>query len=327
MTGDEARNKLYSEAIDSLAPSKIVADLGTGAHALWAIRAARAGAKRVFAIESDQHAFELAKQSIAQAGLESKITLLHGTAPDVVLPVKVDLLISEFIGEIVSSEGMAPILSSAARSYLHPDGRMIPYECETKAVVAELCPELRNNPCFDERAIPYIKQIWESANCPFDLRLTLESQTSVFRPLSEEFSLERFKFDSPHSPKIPHRTTFSTRITEPSKADGLVAWIEFRCLGSQEPVRSLVETHWTPTFMPFKNGAITVDSSMVVDGAWSSFFRTSPVRPDFELGLTIKDSLDERPIYNSVYDLPFLGSVFGQTKLHRSLAALTNPQS
>ena len=46
------------EAIDALAPDAVVLDLGTGALALLARRAAKAGARRVYAVQNSEILFE-----------------------------------------------------------------------------------------------------------------------------------------------------------------------------------------------------------------------------------------------------------------------------
>ena len=58
---DEARNRHYSEAIREAVSGKVVLEVGTGNKALWAVCCARAGAKRVYAIEANERAYQAAR--------------------------------------------------------------------------------------------------------------------------------------------------------------------------------------------------------------------------------------------------------------------------
>ena len=64
-------------------------DIGTGALALLAIIAARAGAEHVFAIEANAEAAAAARQTVAAEGLEAQITVIEGYSTDVTLPRRV----------------------------------------------------------------------------------------------------------------------------------------------------------------------------------------------------------------------------------------------
>ena len=58
MRDDVARTSAYEHALRSLAPNMTVLDIGTGGLALLAISAAKAGARRVYAIEANANAYQ-----------------------------------------------------------------------------------------------------------------------------------------------------------------------------------------------------------------------------------------------------------------------------
>ena len=68
------------------APGRTCVDIGTGALALLAVIAARAGAKHVFAIEANAEAAAAAREEVAALGLAEQITILQGYSTDVELP-------------------------------------------------------------------------------------------------------------------------------------------------------------------------------------------------------------------------------------------------
>ena len=77
---------------------------------MLAISAARAGAKRVYAIEVNNAAYIAACETVRMAGLEDIITVLEGFSTEVELPEKVEVIVHEIIGEIATQEGVVAAL-------------------------------------------------------------------------------------------------------------------------------------------------------------------------------------------------------------------------
>eukprot|EP00322_Chrysochromulina_rotalis_P028727 CAMPEP_0115831484 /NCGR_PEP_ID=MMETSP0287-20121206/2163_1 /TAXON_ID=412157 /ORGANISM="Chrysochromulina rotalis, Strain UIO044" /LENGTH=320 /DNA_ID=CAMNT_0003284833 /DNA_START=11 /DNA_END=973 /DNA_ORIENTATION=+ len=120
MRDDEQRTKAYENAITAVV---VCVDIGTGALALLAVIAAKAGAKHVYAIEANAQAHAAAIETVARHGLADRITVLHGYSTDVVLPAPADLMIHEIIGEIAGAEGVVRAVQDAASRLLNPVAR------------------------------------------------------------------------------------------------------------------------------------------------------------------------------------------------------------
>ena len=138
MRDDTRRTPLYYAAIRKrLAEADeplTVLDLGTGALALLALEAARAGAKKVYAIEHEPVSAKLARAAIAEAGFSGVIEVFEGYSTEVTLPEKVDVLISEVVGSMASEEGLyATIADAHARHVKRPTepSSWIPYRSQT----------------------------------------------------------------------------------------------------------------------------------------------------------------------------------------------------
>ncbi|GMI22867.1 hypothetical protein TrRE_jg219, partial [Triparma retinervis] len=91
--------------------SQLVMDLGTGPYAVLAIQAAKAGAKKVYAVEAIKQAADLAKSAVAKAVRKGEVSegvieVIEGLSTKVNLPEKVDLVVAEIIGSIASEEGL-----------------------------------------------------------------------------------------------------------------------------------------------------------------------------------------------------------------------------
>ncbi|MFB3777462.1 MAG: 50S ribosomal protein L11 methyltransferase [Bryobacteraceae bacterium] len=125
MLNDQARTSGFLAAIkETVKPGDVVVDAGTGTGVL-AIAAARAGARRVYAIESTSIG-QVAKVMFEANGLADRITLLEGRSTHVKLPEKADVLISETIGSSPLREQVLETFLDARLRYLKPDARYVP---------------------------------------------------------------------------------------------------------------------------------------------------------------------------------------------------------
>lgn len=122
MRDDEPRTQGYEAAIKKRLAgtdgSITVVDIGTGSFALLAIMAARAGARKVYAIEKNAEAAELARKTVEKEKLQDKIEVIEGDSMQVELPEKVDLIVSELIGSIATQEGVEPIIKDATARFI-----------------------------------------------------------------------------------------------------------------------------------------------------------------------------------------------------------------
>lgn len=141
MRDDESRTPFYKEAIvarlaDADAQTLVVLDIGTGPHAVLALIAARAGARKVYAIEASAEACGRARATVERAGLSETIEIFEGFSTEVSLPEKVDVVVSEIVGSIASEEGAFTTIRDAHARFVKRPTRAdswIPYRVETWA--------------------------------------------------------------------------------------------------------------------------------------------------------------------------------------------------
>lgn len=110
----------YQEAINrAVKPGDVVVDLGTGSgiHALFA---ARAGARKIYAIDSDPF-LQVAREVIHANGFGDKVEFIYGDSRQIELPEQADIVISN-IGFLYSLK----CLPDAHRRFLKQGGRMLP---------------------------------------------------------------------------------------------------------------------------------------------------------------------------------------------------------
>ena len=126
MLHDDRRTGDYLAALaEAVQPGDVVLDLGTGSGVL-AIAAARAGARRVYAVEASDIA-EVATRIFSANGVEDTVRLLSGWSRQIELPEPADLLVTEIIGNEPLEEEILETTLDARRRLLKPDARLIPH--------------------------------------------------------------------------------------------------------------------------------------------------------------------------------------------------------
>ncbi|MCU0658598.1 MAG: 50S ribosomal protein L11 methyltransferase [Polyangiaceae bacterium] len=132
---DPQRMDAYVEAIaEVVRPGDVVVDVGAGSGIL-AMLAARAGARRVFAIERASVA-HLARRLIEENRLQGVIEVIRADARELTLPEPATVLLSETMGNLGVDEGLLALFATLARQCT-PDARVIPSVVEPVLALVE----------------------------------------------------------------------------------------------------------------------------------------------------------------------------------------------
>ena len=125
MLADRVRLDAYKAALQEVVkPGMAVLDAGTGSGIL-ACLAAQAGARVVYAVDRSDMV-DLARNIVAESGLDETIQVVRGDFARVELPEKVDVIVSETFGQFALAEGAGPDLVQTARRHLKEGGRVVP---------------------------------------------------------------------------------------------------------------------------------------------------------------------------------------------------------
>jgi precorrin-6B methylase 2 len=138
LLSDRTRNGLFYRALKKhVRRDSIVVDIGSGTG-LWAIAAARMGAKKVVAIEQNPLLLGLIKTLARANGVADRIEVLAGDSQRVELGKEFDIVISETIGHLIFDEQITSIMLDARERFLKPGGVLIPAAVTLRAAAAHL---------------------------------------------------------------------------------------------------------------------------------------------------------------------------------------------
>ena len=132
MLHDDRRTGDFIAALTAaVRPGDVVLDIGTGSGVL-AVALARAGARRVYAVEASDIAAAAARVFEAN-GVNDRVTLVPGWSRQIELPERADLLVAEVIGNEPLEEEILETTLDARRRLLKPGARLVPHALELLA--------------------------------------------------------------------------------------------------------------------------------------------------------------------------------------------------
>jgi protein arginine N-methyltransferase 1 len=262
MLHDRARNRAFGRALATLlVPRAAVLDLGAGIG-LWAVEAARLGARRVVAVERDRRLLPLIRQLAAENGVADRVEVRCGESRRLELGDRFDLIVSETIGSLGFDEGIVPILADARRRFLKPGGSLIP-----RRVAVAAAPV-----------------VWRSPHDPTGIALRMAGFGELARhaAVSDELDGVRLlarpttlvEVDLLRAERSPDLSALSAhfRVSEGRRVRGVLVWMEAE-LAPGLRLRTRRGTHWAPVLLPcapFGGGPGVLSVEMCLAGAeWS----------------------------------------------------------
>ncbi len=136
MVADELRFPTYSEAIaQAVRPGDCVVDIGSG-PGVFALLACKAGARKVYAIDTES-VVEFGRLFAAANGMSERIEVLRGDSRQILLPERVNVIVSDIRGALpLFGQGILA-LNDARKRFLDEQGRMIPERDKLFAALVE----------------------------------------------------------------------------------------------------------------------------------------------------------------------------------------------
>src|SRR5262249_50067578 len=137
MLAHRARTEAYASAIArAVKPGDVVVEIGCG-PGLFSILACRAGARSVYALESND-SIAFARELIKANHCDDRIQVLYGSSRRIRLPEPANVVISDIRGSLPLMADAVASIDDARKRFLAPEGRMIPTIDRIYAAIASV---------------------------------------------------------------------------------------------------------------------------------------------------------------------------------------------
>lgn len=285
MVSDKPRTDAFAAAIKEVVKEgDEVLDVGTGTG-LLAILAAKAGAKKVYALD-DSDIAEVAKTLVERNGLTGAVDIIRCNASNFDLENTTDVIVSEWLGHLAFAEAMLDDVIAARDANLKPGGTMIPSAVDVLLAPVS-CPELydENGPGFWRdpiHGIDYsiLEEIEQNQELSLQIQVPAESMLAEGQPM---VSLDLATASS----EDPWRSgEFEFKMARTARLDGFVGWFSTQLspsvrldTGPESPL-----THWRQIHFPFK--PIEVEKGQVLKVKYA-LDRSEHHPRAIDLGLTV----------------------------------------
>lgn len=156
MLNDKLRTDYFIGGINEIVKEgDVVLDIGTGTGVL-AIAAARAGARKVYAIEASGIA-DVAQEIIEKAGVGDKVEIIRGWSTNVTIPEKANVLVSEMLGNDPLGESILNIFKDARERLLKEDAVVLPGRIKVMSVEVSIPDDILHNKVLKESDLEHWK--------------------------------------------------------------------------------------------------------------------------------------------------------------------------
>ncbi|KAM4592573.1 protein arginine N-methyltransferase 3 [Odontesthes bonariensis] len=251
MLKDKVRTESYRDFMYSnreMFRDKVVLDVGCGTGIL-SMFAARAGAKKVFAVDQSSIIYQ-AMDIVRSNQLEDKITLIKGRIEDIKLPVeKVDIIISEWMGYFLLFESMLDSVLYARDLYLADGGSVYPDLCNISltAVGDEL--KHQDRIAFWDDVYGFNMACMKKAVVPEAVVEVVKAETLI----SEPAVIQTFDCNSVCLSELEFTADFCLKMTSTTDCTAIVGYFDiFFDKGCSNKVTfstspHVTKTHWKQT--------------------------------------------------------------------------------
>ncbi|HYL64538.1 MAG TPA: class I SAM-dependent methyltransferase [Candidatus Methylomirabilis sp.] len=220
MIADGWRFAAYAQAIaTAVRPGDAVAEIGCG-PGVFSLLACQAGARRVYAIESED-SIQFARTLAAANGFADRIEFIQNDSRKAELPERVNIIVSDIRGTLPFSGSAAVSIEDARRRFLAPGGILIPQKDTLQAAVVEA------REYYEGLIIP-----WKNSADGLDLSPSLapilnETYSVSFKSsqlLSEPLDWHVLNYAEGATPRAS--TSLHFRTARNGTAHGLCLWFE-----------------------------------------------------------------------------------------------------
>ena len=246
LIADRVRNAAFERALAAaITPGKTtVADIGAGTG-LLGLMAAKLGAREVFLYEAAEVAAVAAKALKANRARNCHLMPCHST--EMQDPPRVDVVVSETLGNYAFEEHMIETLNDARRRFLNSGGTIIPRSV-TQFVAPVVSARFQEELC-----------VWDATGFNFDTARTMSLNNIYVRTLKPRDLLDGGKSAKTWDTVDFSKHNSSTRkgevawkLTEPATIYGFATWWMAELARGVElsTAPGAPATHWEQLYFP-----------------------------------------------------------------------------
>ena len=213
MLADGVRNRLLYKAIKQhVTQDTSFLDIGAGTG-VWAILAAKLGAKRVVAVEIEECLIPVIYKHAKENGVANKIEIIHANSNDVKIRGKFDVIVSELFGnDAIGAETVKSFVYIRNR-FLAPGGILIPQKLAMLAVPAHFTHSINKIPAD----LPLTTEFLKSLRFNFGSGLSLAERDNI-KFLAEPKKLIEIDFCKIEEAPVLENLLLSWKVKELKKA-------------------------------------------------------------------------------------------------------------
>ncbi len=216
---DEPRMGAYSEAIArAVRPGDAVVDLGCG-PGIFALLACKAGARRVYAIDTDG-VVDFGRHLAAANGLSDRILFLRGDSRGMHLPERVNVIVADVRGVVPLHSHAVGTLEDARTRFLAEGGRLIPSRDMLCAAVIE------HTELYEQLVQPWtgIPNLQLASGLPLVLNTLHKYHLKGKQVVSEP--CQWHVLDYANGAVVPAEARIDLQVTRTATGHGLGIWFE-----------------------------------------------------------------------------------------------------
>ena len=256
MLADGARNKAFYQALaERVSSDSVVLDIGAG-FGIWAITAARLGAKKVVAVESNELLVGVIKKIARECGVGDRVQPIFGYSTQLTLAREFDIVVSETIGFDGFDEAIIAVMSDARSRFLKPGGVLIPETLSLYCAPAHFKPSTYELPAGMPLDLPYFAALNQHA----PVRLAKKSDVQLLGTRKRLITADLYQATEPFDLTAMRATWKFPGDAVPGKnalatveaINCFVVWVESR-LSAGVRLSTRKTTSWTPLIYRFEN--------------------------------------------------------------------------
>jgi len=271
MLQDSVRTSSYRDFFynnKSFFKGKTVLDVGCGTGIL-SMFAAKAGAKKVYSVDNSS-IIAKARKNVKENGLEDIITLYYGQIEDIVLPEKVDVIVSEWMGYFLLFEGMLDSVIKARDKYLVDGGLMGP--SDTSIILSLIENEDWINSYYN-----YWNDVYGFKMTSMKKEYILDGQVAIMNPesiVSDEVTVKSWDLNKASIEDLSFTSEFKFTCVKDARVHGICGYFDITFKNPNDPTFENVyfstsllckPTHWKQCTFILEN-AFNVKQGEVIQG-------------------------------------------------------------